>query len=51
MIGHYVRTDILGRLVFDEIEGRLWDLEVEYHVPDSGGRGVRAGTTNVVLVR
>jgi len=47
---HRVRTDVLGRFVLDEIEGGLWDLEVEYHVPDSGGKGVRAGTTNVVLV-
>jgi hypothetical protein len=48
--GREARTDILGRFVFDEIEGGLWDLEVEYRVPDSGGKGVRAGTTDVVLV-
>jgi hypothetical protein len=48
--GRDARTDILGRFVFDEIEGGLWDLEVEYRVPDSGGKAIRAGTTDVVLV-
>jgi hypothetical protein len=48
--GRWVRTDILGRFVLDEVEGGLWDLEVEYRVPDSGGKDVRAGTTDVVLV-
>jgi hypothetical protein len=44
------RADVLGRFAFDDIGGGLWDLDVEYREPGSGGRGVRAGATEVVLV-
>jgi hypothetical protein len=48
--GHRTRTDASGRFVIDDIEGGLWDLEVDYRSPDSGGKRIRAGTTDVILV-